>query len=280
MRLHAVEVLGFYRTVATKMVFRKAVCVVKPFMPLVGGLIVGLILSGIINPFLDTSNCSGSSDKLIESSKHSSKRESLNENKVINVNKNFDYGESDDFEPRIKTQEKTEVKNTAYKKILRPRYASTELGIREKLFVGVVTSRETIDTYGTAVNKTLAHYVPKIVFFMNSRGPELPPGLSVVIFSNEDSGLVPYHMFKYLQDHYSESYDWYYLVSDRTYTRGQKLFDMVTHMSITHDVYMGVPVSDQNGGAFCSLDGGILISQVNELQWYTTFPFYITTVND
>ena len=86
--------------------------------------------------------------------------------------KTFDYGNADDYDPIIKVHPKQEQTPNGgkTKKILRPRYASTELGIKEKLFIGVLTSRDTIDSLGVAVNKTLTHYVPKLVFFMDTRG--------------------------------------------------------------------------------------------------------------
>ena len=81
---------------------------------------------------------------------------------------NFDYGNGVDYEPIIRTQKDQQPNGQsqqgASKKILRPRYASTELGIKEKLFIGVLTLRDTIDSLGVAINKTLTHYVPKLVF--------------------------------------------------------------------------------------------------------------------
>ena len=245
------------------MVFRRVSFYLRPFLPVILGLIFGLALSSVIGPFLDTDEQCAPAGKSVNLGQVVGGKEKKSSDENIDSVKNLDYGDSDDFEPRIRTQEKVETKASP-KKVLRPRYASTELEIKEKLFVGVVTSRETVDTFGTAVNKTLAQFVPKIVFFMNTRGPELPAGLSVVIFSNEDSSLVPYHMLKYIQDHYKETFDWYFLVSDETYTRGEKLFDMVNHMSISRNVYIGAPIADQNG-AYCSLDGGILISRVRKL---------------
>ena len=140
----------------------------------------------------------------------------------------------DDYEPRINLKGKPKKPVKEPQKVVRPRYASTELGIREKLFVAVLSSRESISNLGVAVNKTLSPYVSKLVFFMNSRGAPLPNGLSIVSFTDDRNILKPFHMFKYLAEHYLESYDWFYVVPDNTYVRGEKLFDLVSHISIRH----------------------------------------------
>ena len=151
---------------------------------------------------------------------------------------NFDYGPNEDiFEPRIKALPKPAAPNSPPekpKKILRPRYASTELGIKEKLFVGVLTSRDTIDSLGVAINRTLTHYVPKLVFFMDQRGPSLPGGMAVVSFSDEKPYLRPFHMLKYLAAHYAQGYDYYLFIPDTTYVRGERLLQMVSHISIRY----------------------------------------------
>ncbi len=151
--------------------------------------------------------------------------------------KEFDYGNGDDYEPSIKVLPKQDSNSQAAQgnnKILRPRYASTELGTKEKLFVGVLTSRDTIDSLGVAINKTLTHYVPKLVFFMDTRGPSLPGGMAVVSFSDEKPNLRPFHMLKYLAAHYAHVYDYYMFLPDTTYVRGEKVLDLVSHISIRY----------------------------------------------
>ena len=108
-------------------------------------------------------------------------------------------------------------------------------GIKEKLFIGVLTSRDTIDSLGVAINKTLTHYVPKLVFFMDTRGPSLPSGMAVVSFSDEKPYLRPFHMLKYLAAHYAQAYDYYMFIPDTTYVRGEKLLDMLSYISIRYD---------------------------------------------
>ena len=232
--------------------------IIKPVVPVLLGFVIGIFLSFAIAPLLANKgsygSCSSSQTKL---------NSGLKSNELL---KSFDYGNSEDFEPRIKgvvIDKNTQVdsKKADFKKPVRPRYAATELGMKEKLFVGIVSSLETIDTLGVAVNRTIAAHVPKLVFFMNNRGNELPSGLAVVIFTHEEQYRVPFQMFNYIKDHYISTYDWYYFASDSTYTRGENLLNIVNHMSIIHNVYM----CSTNGENYCSLDGGILLSQVKNM---------------
>ena len=184
----------------------------------------------------------------------------------------------DDYEPRINLKGKPKKRLKEPQKLVRPRYASTELGIREKLFVAVLSSRETVSTLGVAINKTLSPYVSKLVFFMNSRGAPLPAGLSIVSFTDDRTILKPFHMFKYLAEHYLDNYDWFYVVPDNTYVRGEKLYDLVSHISISREIYLGHPEEDEHS-AYCGLSAGIVLSQsilgkiFSQLDWCTKNAF-------
>ena len=241
------------------MVSKKIMMLWKPLMPMLLGVCLGMTLS----LFSSTTSEESCHIDIIGISNPSK----LGTGRKANAlgSEDFEYGNSDDFEPRLRVQEKSKIGKTQ-KTLLRPRYASTELGIREKLFVGVLTSKNTIDTFGVAINKTLTHHIPKLVFFMNSRGPVLPSGLSVVIFSNEDTRMVPFHMMKYIADHYINSYDWFYFITDETYVRGDKLMDFVENCSISNNFYVGKAYSNPNSGeVMCDIDGGILLSRVSKI---------------
>ena len=148
-------------------------------------------------------------------------------------------------------------------KLIRPRYASTELGIREKLFVGVVTSKNTINTLGVALNKTISGYVTKLIFFMDDKGPSMPAGMTIVNFADNHPHLVPVHMLKYITERFPDTFDYYMFLTDRTYLRAERMFDLVSHISVSQHVHMGSVKSTEAGKTFCYLDGGIVISQVN-----------------
>ena len=139
----------------------------------------------------------------------------------------------------------------------RTRYAATELGIREKLFIGILSTVDSIETSGIAMNKTMGHFVEKLVFFM-SGGSQVPAGLNVKLFTNEQRQQLPFHILKYIEEHYARTYDWYFFATDSTYVRAERLNEMVNRMSIIYEVYMGSP-----RGNVCPLEGGILLSQVH-----------------
>lgn len=228
------------------------------------GISLGITLSLVLAPIVDET-CPPK--KLAENLKQSSDSPSVPPRKPLNDRLGSDYNDvGDDFEPRIRTLTNPPITdiNKERKKPLRPRYASTELGIHEKLLVGVLTSRNTIDTFGVAVNITLWQFVTKLIFFMDTRGPKLPNGMAVVSFSDEKPHMKPFHVFKYIEDHYLKNYDWFFFVTDDTYIRGLQLFEMLSNMSVGKDVCMGI-ASEAN---YCKLENGILLSQVGWSWFY------------
>ncbi|XP_058800240.1 chondroitin sulfate synthase 2 isoform X2 [Phymastichus coffea] len=158
------------------------------------------------------------------------------------------------------------------KVFVRPRYYSTELGIREKLFVGVLTNPEYLYNRAVAINKTVAHLVNKVRYFITiSEGTK--PNISlpgIVGFTDTRSILQPFHTLKYITDNYLEDYDYYFLIKDTSYINARKLVSIVKKISVSQDVHLGV-TSDDN--THCSLDGGILLSNSiikqlkNNLDW-------------
>lgn len=76
--------------------------------------------------------------------------------------------QDDDFEPHLNLVNKPMTAKKTVKNIIRPRYYSSELGIREKLFVGVLTHQHRINSLATAFNRTTAHHVNRIKYFINA----------------------------------------------------------------------------------------------------------------
>ncbi|EDW26981.1 GL16491 [Drosophila persimilis] len=160
------------------------------------------------------------------------------------------------------------------KNVIRPRYYSSELGIREKLFIGVMTSQEHINSFATAFNRTTAHLVNKIKFFIYADSVKTNYKLkNIVGFADTHENRRPFHVIKYIADNYLEEYDYFLLVPDNVYVDARKLSALLYHMSITFDLYMGgthigVPSSEGDGPAgsgsgdrnYCSLEAGILLS--------------------
>ncbi|XP_076291816.1 chondroitin polymerizing factor [Lasioglossum baleicum] len=178
----------------------------------------------------------------------------------------------DEYEPKININSKPQQAQKVPKTLIRPRYYSTELGIREKLFVGVITSQQYLHSRDIAINKTMAHIVDKIRYFISIPEGTKPnvtlPG--IVGFTDTRSILKPFHTMKYIIDNYLENYDYYFLIKDVSYVNAKKLVEFVTKISVSQKVHVGVPGDIQN---YCSLDSGILLSNSvvqelkNNLDW-------------
>lgn len=237
---------------------RKVVLILKTPLPMLIGLILGMSVSLMVTPVLwpDDGDCIASDEGSLFA------RDTFVHSENVKADKfTFDYGNEDDFKPRIIIP-KTPINppEQTQTKILRPRYASTELGIRDKLFIGVLSSTGTIETMGVAINKTVTHLVPKLVFFMDARGHPVPQGMSVVSFSDDKSHLKPFHMLKYISAHYAQAYDYYMFIPDTTYIKGEKVFELVSQISVSRNVHLGKPVSE-NDKKWCDFSAGVILSQ-------------------
>ncbi|KAH8367529.1 hypothetical protein KR200_008803 [Drosophila serrata] len=196
-----------------------------------------------------------------------------------------------DFEPHLNLINKPLEAKKPVKNVIRPRYYSSELGIREKIFIGVMTAQEHINTFATAFNRTTAHLVNKIKFFIYADSVKTNYKLkNIVGFTDTQESRRPFHVIKYIADNYLDEYDYFLLVPDNVYVDARKLTKLLYHMSITFDLYMGgarvgltarsnepaggeetdpdleqdqdqdqMPpgISDRN---YCSLEAGILLS--------------------
>ncbi|XP_036966664.1 chondroitin sulfate synthase 2 [Acanthopagrus latus] len=180
-------------------------------------------------------------------------------NSISTVN---DAESEEDFEPRIVPYK--QVQQSAPKKVFRAKYISTELGMRERLFVGVLTSKNTINTLGVAVNRTISHHLDTVVFFTGMRNRKVPHGMFVV--SHGDERLI-WNMFqniKYILDHYINEYDWFYFVQDDAYTEADRIKSLVDHLSMDRELYMGSPeefIGGEMEGKYCYGGFGYLLSR-------------------
>ena len=241
---------------------QRYICFRPYILPVVVGLCLGITIHMMLVPFLE------------EGCDVSTLRQSAMKRRSVKVSTEkiptTVADDSEDFEARIiqvQPSNATINKDAARPKVNRPRFISTELGIREKLFVAVLTSASSVDKLGVAMDKTLSKHVTKVIFFTSSKLVTIPNGLPIVTFNNQHQGLLPLNVLKYIAEHYAETFDYYMFVSDRSYIRGEKLFDMIEHISITTDVYMGVPGPEKN---YCGIEGGVIISQVHVSEFVLT----------
>ncbi|XP_003699976.1 chondroitin polymerizing factor [Megachile rotundata] len=207
-------------------------------MYLITGLSMGLSLSIILIP-LDINDHDSKTENLLHYSNY--------------------QDELDEYEPKININNKPQQAQKVSKTLIRPRYYSTELGIREKLFIGVITSQQYLHSRDTAINKTVAHIVDKIRYFISIPEGTKPnvslPG--IVGFTDTRSILKPFHTMKYIIDNYLENYDYYLLIKDTSYINVKQLQNFVSKISVSQNVHVGVP---SDIPTYCSLDSGILLS--------------------
>lgn len=137
-------------------------------------------------------------------------------------------------------------------KIVRPRYYSTELGIREKLFVGVFTSEEKIVSHSYYINETLHHLVDRVKYFITAQKKfKYQFNLSGIVgFTDTRLKFRPFQVVKYVGDTFGRDYDFYFFMNDYNYLNARDLSDVLTKISVREDVYMGTLVED---GSYCDL---------------------------
>ncbi|XP_064455950.1 chondroitin sulfate synthase 2-like [Ornithodoros turicata] len=167
-----------------------------------------------------------------------------------------------DFEPVLNLQgkPKTSSGSSPEKLILvRPRFYTTELEIREKLLVAVFTTPETISTFGVALNRTLSKYPSKVVYFScTSRGGKGVRTPSVILLTETNCDGIAFQAIKHMfVKNMVKDYDFVFLVRDSTYVNGEKLFSLSSHLSVSSDAFVGRVVY---GADHCDLDAGILLS--------------------
>ncbi|BFY97631.1 hypothetical protein BsWGS_00671 [Bradybaena similaris] len=228
-------------------------CMSKSFLPALVGLCLGMTLSMMYAPFSEDS-C-----ETYIANQDPQKMIKLRDTKSVDI-------ADDMYEPRQLGIEN--IDQSAYKldtkassKFYRPKFAATELGIRQKLFVAVLSSKDSLNTHAIAVNKTLSHYVTKVIFFIDQKAPVIPPGMIIVNFDDGYNHLMPINVLKYVIKKYGHDFDYYMFLSDKGYVRAENVFDMVSLISVSRHVHLGAPKGVEGGKTYCVLDGGVIISQ-------------------
>ncbi|CAK1591374.1 unnamed protein product [Parnassius mnemosyne] len=165
---------------------------------------------------------------------------------------------ADEWEP-VREQREMGAAGAAGRSVQRPRYYSTELGMRAGLLAGALTSEDALGGRAAALNRTAARLLPALRFFITASAlRSAPAGANVVGFTDTREMLKPFHALKYLADNYLEEYDFFFLVTDTTFVNAQRLTELVSRLSVSQDVYMGTVAEDDT--QYCSLESGILLS--------------------
>jgi hypothetical protein len=190
----------------------------RSLLPLMIGIIVGFAFSLLCTPLFDCQNTFGRHQLL-------SSGQSFESLDLIEQQK-----QADEFEPRINLQGKPKKPQKAVQKLIRPRYASTELNIKYKLFVGIISTSKILTSLAAFYNQTITPYANKLTFFVNNADMNekllletTPPGLNVVNFNDDRENLLPFHSLKYVFDNYIQDYDWFYFITDNSFVRIAKV---------------------------------------------------------
>lgn len=220
------------------------------------GLCIGIAFSLIQTPFID--DCTKSMSSELSSGERLGKLRDLRSDGEVN---------DEDYEPRrvLENYIKEEVPQSSKpEKLLRPRYYATELGIRDKLLIAVVSTKESISSFGIAVNKTLSHYVDKVIFFLEGIGSKkMGLDIPIVAFKDEKPLIRVFRVLSYLHENYLDEYDYFFVISDHTYIHGRKLYKILQRISISENVHMGM-LMDNPESLYCSL-GKLLLNIFHSL---------------
>ncbi|XP_056607249.1 chondroitin sulfate synthase 2 [Triplophysa dalaica] len=239
---------------------------IRPTGPIIVGISLGFTLSLLSVTWVDEScdsNRTGATDEMLLAQPPGSLKGARKPSSISTGT--HDNGNIEgEFEPRIVPYKKPAQQDPP-KKVFRARYASTELGIREHLFVAVFSSKTTLSTLAVAINRTLKNHLDgRLIFFTPTRNRKLPHGMFVV--AHEEERPVPnmFQSIRYLLEHHIAEYDWFYLAQDDTYTQPERLKTLVSHLSMDLLLYMGLPgkfIGGETQGKYCHGGPGFLLSR-------------------
>ncbi|XP_048484092.1 chondroitin sulfate glucuronyltransferase [Plutella xylostella] len=171
----------------------------------------------------------------------------------------------DGFEPvRVERPAAAAAAAAAGRTVQRPRYYSTELGMRAPLLGAVLSAEAALGSRAAALNHTAAALQPALRFFLTASargggagGAGAPS--NVVGFTDTREVLKPFHTLKYLADNFLEEYNYFFLSTDAAFINAPRLQQLVSRLSVSQDVYMGVPAEEDSH--YCSLESGVLLSR-------------------
>ena len=172
--------------------------------------------------------------------------------------------------PVVYTSTASAVNKGGMKPLRRPRFASTELGIKERVLFVVTTTVDSLYTRAVAVNKTVSPHPSKVLFFVTatSQSFHIPPQLPLVTFINErivahQTLLKALH---YVSEQYGTVYDWFFFTPDSVYMNSAKVVHFLDHISVAGYNLIGKPVKSVYPDVMsCDSTAGILMSSVSIL---------------
>jgi len=173
--------------------------------------------------------------------------------------------------PGVETFTKSAVKKGSVKPRTRPRFASSELGIKEKILFVITTSVHSLNNRAVAVNKTMSPHPSKVLFFVTAKSQlfNVPPHLPLVTFINERiiAKQTLLRALHYVTERYGTVYDWFFFSPDTVYVNSAKIMHFLDHISVAGYNLIGKPVKSAYPGIMtCDSNAGILMSSVSTEQ--------------
>ncbi|XP_041377368.1 chondroitin sulfate synthase 1-like [Gigantopelta aegis] len=116
------------------------------------------------------------------------------------------------------------------------------------LFIGVMTTRNYLNTRAAAIGRTWGAHVPgKIVFFVG-QGEDVEgyPDLNVVVLDDVSDYAYPprnksFAMLKYINDHYISEFEWFMRVDDDVFIKPDRLEVFLRSVDSSRRLYLGQP---------------------------------------
>ncbi|XP_033111131.1 chondroitin sulfate synthase 2-like [Anneissia japonica] len=229
----------------------------RPVISIFIGASVGVALSFLCSPLMNSS-CG------VERLTHKGLGSSRKTYSLYGFDGNGNPMDDEEFQPVLMTAHNPPEKKTVERSnLLRFRYVAPELQIKDKIFIAVAVCHSMdLDSMAVAINKTLGHLVPKIIFFTKTQVDSPPTGMHIVPFSVDQPIMHTFEIWNYIFEHYSNDFDWFMMIQDDVYLNGDKLMNFINHISIGHDMYMGLPTREVDMGfTYCRKEAGYIISR-------------------
>ncbi|EYC35929.1 hypothetical protein Y032_0956g3206 [Ancylostoma ceylanicum] len=224
-----------------KFLFRKPLGMVtgsRTCIPLLGGVMLGALLATLLFTPKDA----------IETSDAECPLRSAPQKQFVDV--------SEHWTVHLDNMPSPPPNQDATPKVVRARFAATELGIRERLMVGVLAE----SSLAVAMNASLGRHVPRIHIFADASRIDTDlaqlTNLSPYKPNGQKSHVFVLGLIFNLTFH--ENFDWFLLVRDSTYINPFELNRLINSVNWNQPVLIGQPTEDGSGR--CMLDAGVVLS--------------------
>ncbi|CAD6196015.1 unnamed protein product [Caenorhabditis auriculariae] len=224
--------------------------------PLLGGVLLGSLLSmalfsgpselvsSSLAAWSGSTQCSPSS-----AARLTDQTGALEQNKVYKDVSEHWVVHQDEMPPAPPNQDATP-------KVVRSRFAATELGTRERLMVAVMAE----SALALSINTTLGRHVPRVHLFADAGRIDNDlaqlTNLSPYKLNGQKSHSMVLGLMFNMTVH--ENYDWFLIVKDSTYINPFVLLRLIDTINWSEPVLMGEAADDGSGR--CRLDTGVLLS--------------------